>query len=141
MTILYLSYITGDHRLPINLFIIILITEKRSYTYMFLLELLPCIKASFSSFSSSFLKAWYFFDVQTSELKSDNSFTPVPILIAMYAISPPNQDQFFQRVGGYENIEIVERIHLKFFKHMYILNLKSCTSYHIWFLIVCLYLF
>lgn len=93
---------------------------------MFLLELLPCIKASFSSFSS-FLKAWYFFDVQTSELKSDNSFTPVPILIAMYAISPPNQDQFFQRVGGYENIEIVERIHLKIFKYMYILNIKSCT--------------
>lgn len=71
---------------------------------MFLLELLPCIKASFSSF----LKEWYFFDVQTSELKSDNSFTPVPILIAIYAIFPPNQDQFFQRVGGYENIEIVE---------------------------------
>lgn len=107
---------------------------------MFLLELLPCIKASFSSFSS-FLKAWYFFDVQTSELKSDNSFTPVPILIAMYAISPPNQDQFFQRVGGYENIEIVERIHLKIFRYMYILNLKSCTPYHKWFLIVCLYLF
>lgn len=94
---------------------------------MFLLKLLPCIKASFSSFSSSFLKAWYFFDVQTSELKSDNSFTPVPILIAIYAIFPPNQDQFFQRVGGYENIEIVERIHLKIFKYMYILNIKSCT--------------
>lgn len=106
---------------------------------MFLLKLLPCIKASFSSIFV--LKAWYFFDVQTSELKSDNSFTPVPILIAIYAIFPPNQDQFFQRVGGYENIEIVERIHLKMFKYMYILNLKSCTPYHIWFLIVCLYLF
>lgn len=76
---------------------------------MILLKLLSCIKASFS-----FQKRRDIFDVQTYELRSDNSFTPVPILIAIYAIFPPNQDQFFQRVGGYENIEIVERIHLKF---------------------------
>lgn len=43
---------------------------------------------------------------------------------------------FFQQVGGYENIEIVERIHLKFLKHMYILNIKSRTPYHICFLIM-----
>lgn len=85
---------------------------------MLLLELLPCIKASFSSFSSSFLKAWYFFDVQTSELKSDNSFTPVHILIAICDI-PTKSRSIFQRVGGYENVEIVESIHLTYLKHMY----------------------
>lgn len=113
MTISYLSYTTSDHPPNYQSFITILIFRKKVAHYMFLLKLLSCIKASFS-----FQKRRDIFDVQTYELRSDNSFTPVPILIAIYAIYaifPPNQDQFFQRVGGYENIEI----HLKFFKHMY----------------------
>lgn len=70
---------------------------------MILLKLLSCIKASFS-----FQKRRDIFDVQTYELRSDNSFTPVLLNRSM------RYPSFFQQVGGYENIEIVERIHLKF---------------------------
>lgn len=116
MTISYLSYTTRDHPPNYQSFITILIFRKKVAHYMILLKLLSCIKASFS--------------LQTYELRSDNSFTPVLFNRSM------RYPSFFQQVGGYENIEIVERIHLKFLKHMYILNIKSRTPYHIWFLIM-----
>lgn len=133
MTISYLSYTTSDHPPNYQSFITILIFGKKVAHYMILLKLLSW-KASFCTSK----KAWY-----TYELRSDNSFTPVLFNRSM------RYPSFFQQVGGYENIEIVERIHLKFLKPMYILNIKSRTPCHIWFLImenrkvyiICPYLF
>lgn len=118
MTISYLSYTTSDHPPNYQSFITILIFRKKGRTLHDPFKIIIMYKSEF--FTSK--KAWY-----TYELRSDNSFTPVLFNRSM------RYPSFFQQVGGYENIEIVERIHLKF---MYILNIKSRTPYHIWFLIM-----
>lgn len=121
MTISYLSYTTGDHPPNYQSFITILIFRKKVAHYMILLKLLSCIKASFS------------LQKRRDILMNLRAITLLPLSYSIAVCDIPN---FFQQVGGYENIEIVERIHLKFLKHMYILNIKSRTPYHIWFLIM-----
>lgn len=66
-------------------------------------------------------KAWY-----TYELRSDNSFIPI---LFNRSIRYPS---FFSTSRGFWEY----RNHLKFLKHMHILNIKSRTPYHIWFLIM-----